>query len=191
MKIVIWIIGSNSSGKTTQSRLLHGSLGVSDQIISNDGDAYISYYGETISHVGKVGDNQCTGTDTLQTKAAIRASYLLALEHSNVVILDGIMATGQWYEMIREADVKLLTVLLHFNSDQANFNRVIQRRRNKGRDVDDLDDKTKENLRNKIGTFKRLFDKVTDRSDRSIMIDADMDAEEIHGLILNEINQLA
>lgn len=94
-KNVIFIIGSNASGKTTVAKMLHDKLGDSKkQIIKGeiDGVEYCYTSFGSVCHVGAVNDNQCTGTDTLSKKIQVETSYIMALndEHSQIIILDPI-----------------------------------------------------------------------------------------------------
>ena len=202
MKKVIMIIGGNASGKTTTAKLIHQNCnGISkakeirklEFINENNEDdfTFVTLYDRT-AHVGKVEDNQCTGTDSLNTKNKIEFSYLylVMLSDVRIIVLDSIMSTSTWSEMIHQVnhkyDVKTILVLLNYKDIEANYVRLKQRRAHKtGEPVESiiLNDTTQSNVLSKLKGFKNMFEKIKNNFNVSIEIDADLPAEEIHQLI--------
>lgn len=203
-KKVIWIIGSNCSGKTTQSKLIHKNLNKSKykQIINvlftnslnEDDNTFITLY-DTTCHVGKVEDNQCTGTDSLSTKDKIEMSYLdLILNHDkNIVLIDGVLATSLWSGIINQVkpmfNIETSVYLLDYKTNEANYARLRQRRANKtGKPVESivLEEKTLLNVAGKIKGFRSMFEKVKDDFNVSCIIDAELPIAEIHKIIVKK-----
>ncbi len=202
-KNIVWIIGSNSSGKTTQSKLIHKNCnGNGDKTITplpfinskfEEDLTYYTIYQKT-AHVGKVEDTQCTGTDSLNTKDKIEMAYLCLIdENVETIVIDGILATGTWCDMIHqvrpEYDIKTNIILLNFDSPEANFKRLRQRRANKsGLDVKDiiLEEKTQENVANKLKTFRSIFERTKSQFNVSLEINADLSESQIHNLIVQK-----
>jgi len=191
MKNVIWIYGSNASGKTTQARLIHESLSNSAEktIFSGfEGGLKWEYtlYDNSV-HIGGIKDNQCTGTDTLPQKSQVILTYdeIMKREASiDVIVLDPIMSTGKHIELLRKYSINLLVIYLHFETPEDNFYRVIHRRYIKSGIVEDLSDKTKENLAGKQRGFYSLYERTKHLCDAHIKINADEELEDIHLKIL-------
>src|SRR5690606_7019990 len=107
-KLVIWFIGGNSVGKTTNANLIHhffkdivgGERKVIEWIEEDKKCAY-TQMNLLSSNLGIFGKTACGGTDTLNSKFQIRRSFEEALEASEAVIVEGIMATGTWVEFLR------------------------------------------------------------------------------------------
>jgi adenylate kinase family enzyme len=210
MKKIIWFLGSNATGKTTQAKLLHESFKSAGKIQYQfqEGQEKIKYttFGKSIGHVGLVGDNQCTGTDTINSKAAMEISLIYCLNECDIVIVDGIMATATWVDIFTQfpKTVQVFVVLLQFSTLEENLQRIILRRFDKvlsqhppdsidqelmdeleGALIDEFNEKTLLNVNSKYKGFKTMFDKVKDRCSDSIEIDASQDANQIHKEILN------
>jgi len=206
MKTIIWILGGNCAGKTTQSKLIHQNCNnISSKTIhkvnfvneNNEDD--ITYYTtfDRTGHVGKIEDNQCTGTDSLKTRAQIEMSYLSLVFDTNIetIVIDGIMSTATWNTMIHQVkikqDIHSVVILLNYNSPEANFTRLRQRRANKtGQPVSsiELSENTQENVSRKIKLFKTMFDKVKGDFTMSAEIDADLPMLKIHKMITQLAN---
>lgn len=203
MKKVIMIIGSNSSGKTSQAKLIHknyngtGSAKEIRQIdfINEDGEqdkTFVTLYDKS-AHVGKMEDDtQCTGTDSLNSRARVEMAYLYLMLSTKieVIVLDAILSTGTWSEMIHQVqtqqNIHTVLILLNYSSPEANYARLRQRRSNKtGQPVDSiiLSDKTQENVFSKLKGFKNMFEKIKYDFNVYSEIDADLPAETIHLMI--------
>lgn len=196
MKNVIWIYGSNASGKTTQAKLIHEFLSDSvDKTIFAGFEGGLKWeytlYDNSV-HIGGIRENQCTGTDTLPQKAQVILTYdeIMKRERNiDVIVLDPIMSTGQHVELLRKYKVNLLVVYLHFETAEDNFYRVIHRRYLKTGLIEDLADKTKENLARKQNNFYRLYERTKHLCDAHIKINAEEELEEIHFKILSFLNE--
>ena len=173
--------------------MLHKELGTKNKQIfigqTKQGVEYSFTSFGVVKHVGKFGENQCTGTDTCGKKHNVEASYLTCLLESDVkyIILDPIMSTGQYPEMLKQFDfVELILIYLHFDTPEQNFDRVISRRKAKtGLDVE-LSEKTKENVASKQRGFLSLYKRAKDSCDRSIKIDATLPKD----IILKKAKQI-
>lgn len=190
--LVIWLIGSNSSGKTTQARLLHEQFQTCDKKIVNFNqsgvDTFYTDFG-LIANLGKVSDNQCTGTDTLNKKVQVEYAFNRLIEIDKpIIVVDGILATYQWQKFIFQPDnYHKLVFFLNFSSLENNIRRVRQRRYNKTGIDKDLDEKTCANLRGKIVGFTNLYNKLKKGADQAVEIDADLSIHKIHQRISNVI----
>lgn len=184
MKTVIWIIGSNSAGKTTLARKFHDHLSSKPKQIIRGVEEGINYcytsFGD-VCHVGAINDNQCTGTDTLGKKENVECSFLMCLldESSKYIILDPIMSTGKYVSMLHQFDCKVILIYLHFDHEIDNFRRVQIRRQNKTGKTGELAEKTKDNLRRKMKIFSNLYEKAKLHCFKSVKIDANLSSKEI------------
>lgn len=197
MKIAVWFLGSNGAGKTTQSKMLHSFFANDSKEIITGVDEEVVWkytrFGSNISNIGIVNDNQCCGTDTLSKKEQISTSYERAINDTTIVVVDGIMATSTWIDFIKKPHVKVLLVLLDYKSLSSNISRIVQRRANKkGIEVEEVEvnEKTHKNVEGKINGFRRMFEKLSDRCDLTLSLDADMDQSLINKEILKKIRCL-
>ncbi len=199
-KLIVWLIGSNSSGKTTQSRMLHdffgnGKMEVNKRISPMGFNLKYTTFGSNIANLGVIQDTDCCGADTISLKEDMVMSYQYACEASEIVVVDAIMATGSYIEFLRHSipdPVKILLVHLDI-SEEANFQRVRSRRATKrGKDLDEeqLSLKTRQNLAGKIKGFKSLFQRMQPLVDKAIIVNAELPREKIQEFILCEIKNL-
>jgi len=201
-RVTVWLIGSNASGKTTQARLLH-QLQINTKPIYRESYmgnlkenperlCYTEFEEKLVCNIGWVKNNQCTGTDSLHTRLQVEHSYKKAIQSWNkIIIVDGIMATGQWLNFLRNEDTKLLVVLLHFVELEDNILRIQQRRQAKhGGELPSLDDRTIKNITGKIKGFKSMFDKASEVADKSLLLNAVQPENIIHGYICDSIFNL-
>lgn len=193
MKTVVWFLGSNGTGKTTQTKSLLNVLGNKNNIeiiTGKEEDTEFKYtkYGN-VSALGIISDRDCCGCDTLSTKAMIRLSYLKAIEDTDIVFIDGIMSTNTWIEFIREREVKVLVV--HFKiSLEENLLRVLQRRNQTLEEMgDDRFMKLHDNLKGKIKGFQSSFNKQISNCDSNLEILATEDKDKITTKIIEEITK--
>lgn len=213
-KLLIWIMGSNASGKTTQSKLIHETLSnlTSKKLITEDLEEVQikATIFDNSAHVGHLKDNQCTGTDTLNSKIGVDASFCyLYSQDVDYIVVDGILCTAQWLEIFRQFPIKILVILLQFPSLESNLLRIAERRTykqieaggNDGADIADFEfivqwhydefaEKTKKNISGKIRGFKSMYDKVSKDCDYSVEIDATLPLEEIHEKIIQAIAEI-
>jgi adenylate kinase family enzyme len=213
---LIWFLGSNASGKTTQSKLLHEALSdpTSKKLITeNFGEVELkATIFDNSCHVGHLKDNQCTGTDTINTKSGIDLSFCYLLsQNPKYIIVDGIMCTSTWLDIFTQFpdSVDIIVILLQFPTVEDNLKRVVERRvckmiekgGNDGADIadfdytveyefDNLEQKTIKNVSGKFKGFKSMFEKVKTSCKYSVEIDASLHQDEIHVKILQELDKL-
>lgn len=211
------MMGSNASGKTTQSKLLHETLSDSDKKLVSLKFGEIIVKATKFKHSGHVGhlkDNQCTGTDTINSKEGVDASfcYLLGENDISYIIVDGILCTAQWLNIFKQfpREVEILVILLQFQTLEQNLRRVVERRAckmidnvgNDGADIDDFDNivdyeitniqpKTLKNVGGKFKGFKSMYNKVREQCEYSIEIDASLNQNDIHVQILQKILEIS
>lgn len=217
-KLLIWLMGSNATGKTTQSKLLHESISglKNKELITehlSDGILLKATLFDHSGHVGHLKDNQCTGTDTINSKDGVDASfcYLLDKDDISYIIVDGILCTAQWMNIFKQFpdQVEILVVLLQFPTLEDNLRRVVERRvckkiddcGNDGADIEifdilveqgleNLEEKTLKNVGGKFKGFKSMFEKVKPDCDYSVEIDASLPVDDIHVEILQKIAEI-
>jgi uridine kinase len=141
-----------------------------------------------------MGNNQCTGTDTISKKEMIREGYELLLNKGvKLIIIDGIMATTTWLDFLKNDKSKLMVVLLDFPTVEDNLERVIQRRiKKKPKDelkiIESITEKTMANLEGKIKGFRSLYNKVIPYSDAVLKLE--FNDPDLSSKISNTIIQL-
>jgi len=200
-KLIIWFIGGNSVGKTTQARVIHDffsdilddrSIEIVEWIENNKKIAYTKMNAFS-TNVGRLTDRQCSGTDTMGSKFQIFRSFDEAFDASQVVIVEGIMATSKWIELFKAKDAVLWTILLDVSED-VNFMRLRQRRSVKlGIDPSEVQiaRKTQENLSSKLRGFRSLYLKAVPHSNYSTSLFTDeMEIVEISIYLRNELKKI-
>lgn len=196
MKNVIWIIGSNATGKTTQSVALHKYLNPEIENLRENSHLYIRSFNNCTrqistsltvypnsTHIGKIQPNNCCGTDTLPKKAMIEFGYKVAtnLKRKNIII-DGIMATGTWIDFIKgrkDMKINLYLFLLDFESIESNVSRL-KERRGKGMIVTE---ETKGKLQSRLTYFRSLYKRMRPFASGGAIIEADLKEKTIHDFI--------
>lgn len=214
---LIWLMGSNATGKTTQAKLIHEALSdlKTKELITEklDGDLVIkATMFDNSGHIGHLKDNQCTGTDTINSKEGVDASFCYLLSNDvPYIIVDGIMCTGQWVHIFNQFPdkVQVLVVLFQFPTLEDNLRRIAERRAykkiedggNDGADIHDfenivewfyeeLDEKTKKNVGSKFKNFKNMYERVKKDCDFSMEIDASLHIDDIHVEILQKLAEI-
>lgn len=196
-KAIIWIVGSNATGKTTLSKNLHSLLSgtnVSTPYTTKDAQkkviASTSIYGLT-AHVGIIkNDVQCTGTDGLKNKEQIEMSLNLALKYGGgVAIVDGIMSTGTWADMFLKATDNIFMIELAFQDSNLHLERLAIRRLNKqGIEItesniedclSEFKEKTIDNILRKRINFYNQTQNVKSKIKTLVHIEASLIEEEI------------
>jgi len=183
-QLAIWIIGTNSSGKTSLARFLHEEL--------QDAAGYRKWGGEFIrwpheasgkycgytrfsafsANLGKLDGAACGGTDTLNSKAQIIESLEVANEKVPIVILEGIMATATWIDFLKTDRRKVFLVHLDIN-EEANLSRLRARRGVKAGiapHLVEITQETQEKLASKRKTFRNLYGKMEGLVDYAIQL---------------------
>ncbi len=200
--LIIWLIGGNSVGKTTQARRIHSYLGgltnesFDPQIvkwIENEKKCCYTLMSPLSANLGELAKTACGGTDTLNSKFQIQRSLEEVRKVREVVIIEGIMATGQWIDFLATSNTVLLTILLDVSEDN-NFRRLRQRRGAKmGIDPSEvqISVKTQENLSSKLRGFRSLFSRASQRSNYSMSLDTNvLTIEEVTHLILPNVKNI-
>lgn len=204
-KITVNFIGSNASGKSTQSKILHSQFKTKEKEIikifskrrENDKliDVYKGCYTDfgLIANLGNVNENQCSGTDTLSTKEQIEISYNKCIEdNKKIIVVDAIMYTGQWLKFLKNDQSYLLLVLLDFKKLEDNIERIINRRMLKNPDKNiSLNQKTVDNISGKIRGFRSQFENAKKETDFSLKIDCMKSKEDINSMILSKIDEIS
>lgn len=204
--LVVWFIGSNATGKTTQAAMLHNWMRrgeMHELVITRFGDNNKNCFttlSEFTVNLGKFvhplilpkdsGHKplECCGTDTLSTKKQIMESFHEACNHSPIVVVEGVMATGQWIKFLKNDETEV--ALIHIDLDlQTNLERLIERRRKKqDLPVDyQLKEKTIKNIGGKVRGFTSMFDKLAPQVDYSLRIDGTNTIVNIHDSITDFI----
>ncbi len=181
-KLAIWIIGGSGVGKTTLAAEIHKFIAevtgskYKPQVVGwgdKEKEFVFTQLSQFSANLGTFGFNACGGTDSLSTKDRISASYLEAIKHYPIVIIEGIMATSKWYDWIKEAEnTKLFLIHLEISPEE-NFRRLrLRRSARTGEKASNviLRDKTKENLTRKLTNFRNLYRKTSHQADYHIQI---------------------
>lgn len=213
--LVIWFIGANAAGKTTQAALLHkyfrdvfdeGKQHLNKYVKEERNGTLVSYtvLSPVSTNVGKfnhpitsvVEDNTTAtcGTDTINKKEQIIASFEAALAETPIVIMEGVMATGTWIDFLKRKGVEL--VLIHMEMDtEDTLARLLARRAEKTGKTElemfeQLQEKTIKNIDGKVRGFRSMYKKLSPLADYAFSVDATKDANWIHYDILNKIKQV-
>lgn len=199
--LVIWIIGGSSVGKTTQARLIHkffsGLSGKEKMKLHKFTDEEFPYFFTSFNdyscNLGDLTRGACSGTDTLGKKDQIIWATKKAKKMYPVLVVEGIMATGQWLDFLK--DKKTLLLVVHLNvSEEANFKRLRQRRGAKlgiPPQKVQIAEKTRLNLSGKLRTFQRLYDRLAPDVDKHISLDTTyLSPQEVAGKLQKTIEKL-
>lgn len=180
-KHIVWILGTNASGKTSLSRNVH-------KINNTDTSKYrkiltpgrIGRCGITLfentAHIGFLEAHAATnGSDMISKKADMRRTieFALSLNQVKVVVLDALMSTSTWREFLRRDDI-ILTVVHVFCEEKENVERLRRRRIEKYPDDPDkqiVTDVTAGKVWSKRKYFFNLFDWTMEYSDVGCEID--------------------
>lgn len=212
-KVLIWMLGSNASGKTSLARRLHETFGNDDPETTinklDDGKPY-SYttFGKGCANIGKVTENLCSGTDTIPSKKGVEQAYKELLNlNIEVIIADAVMSTAQWMHFFSEPkDVLVYVVLFEFKDIEANVMKVAHRNvlRQKLKQgsnelptsdeifeaVVNLRPKTIDNLIRKKPLFRNMYETVKQKADAFDEFDADSDMDDIQSIVESKIYEL-
>ena len=112
-KIIIWILGALSSGKTTQNKLLLENLGNGPRVYHSgtQGETFFAYttYGDICS-LGKIDETQCCGLDRVSSRMkneGLVLSLQLALKKCDIVVVESIMSASTWFDLLKKFDTNL------------------------------------------------------------------------------------
>lgn len=181
-KTIIWILGTNAVGKTSLSRNIHRHYNYhfatnfrlikTPQRVSRAG---ITLYDNT-AHIGFLENGVATsGSDMIQKKEDFERSVNFALKFNKVkiVVLDALMATGQWKEFLRKEDCELITIHL-FCSEEENLKRLKKRRTEKypnDPEKQEVSDYTASKVFSKRRYYFNLYKWAEEYSDVAVEID--------------------
>lgn len=198
-KIVVWMIGGFSSGKSTQSRnicnyLLNGNeikivkRKVKDKIFIKS-----SLFG-IASNLGIVNDNACSGADTVRDKTSRHLSFLYCIKNSNIVFIDAALYTHTWWKMFQDNSDHLLLVHLSHKDIDTNIKFLMKRRKaNKKRQVKPMNETTLGNLNSHLRRGKSHFQRADEflrDEDRKIEISTELKKNKISKIILRNIYRI-
>ena len=178
--LTIWIVGSNSSGKTTLARNIHNLFSefykekieyVSFKEIDSEKNIEkkcgYTKMNNFSSNLGKLDSAACGGTDTLNSKFQVRRSFEEASKVTPVVVIEGILATGQWIDFLKRENNIIMMILLDIDED-TNMERLKKRRAEKlGCSASDIKitHNTMKNVESKRNTHRSLFYRMEDFTD--------------------------
>lgn len=192
--VVIWFIGTNSSGKTTQAKLYHNFLNsvyvgfknLYPKVYEKD-DWCFTQMSKVSSNLGRLDSNACSGTDTLNTKERVMKSFKEACARTPIVVVEGIMATGTWIDFMKPPKRNNQVLLVHLDLDLETAILRLRERRSVKRKVRpeevEIVAKTKDNMENKIKNFKSLKARMADKVDAHITIDQTKTISQTHNLV--------
>lgn len=213
--LIIWFIGSNATGKTTQAALLHlyfrrlfdeekknhlnryvqkvvDGIPVKYTLLSTV-SANIGHFNHPITSELEDKTTMTCGTDTINKKEQIKKSVELALREVPIVVVEGVMATATWIDFLAGKDKEL--ILIHMSLDlETNLKRLLQRRSNKKQidfkdSLEALTEKTLKNIEGKVRGFKGMFEKLKKEADVAFSVDASKSAQWVHFNIVKKIKQ--
>lgn len=202
--LVIWIIGGSGVGKSTLARNLHEWIRKTLYSGKQNGPILVRFpkstpeifytkYSDYSCNLGDMTKSQCGGCDTLSNKEQIISTFNQAIQDFPIVVLEGIMATGQWGDFLKTRDTILFLVHLGMSSEN-NFKRLKERRSiKKGVDVSKivLEQKTMDNLSRKLRGFKSLYNKMKSLSDFSIDMEVDnKDEKTVARLVIGKLEKI-
>ncbi len=203
-KVIIWILGALSSGKTTQNKKLLETFGdVEPEYIKDANTTYaFTTYG-TIASLGEINDSQCCGLDRVSSKlknVGVEHSIDRAFMHGcSMVIVESIMSSSKWTEFLGKFNAELLIVHLGISFEE-NVRRLKWRKYSKinkevDRDMDtikylqeELTDANYEFIRKTRMQYRNIFDKEKELGQHNYLdVDGERNLEEINEEILKFI----
>ncbi|MCU1311999.1 MAG: hypothetical protein JWO20_3124 [Candidatus Angelobacter sp.] len=143
MKVVIIVLGSHASGKSTLSRELLVQANESYVVVSGE-NIKVSFGAGGISLAG----NLKNGSDSIRRIVLLKQTVKLLIWQSDAVLVDGFRSSYKFTKFIQElplTDLAAVFVHLHI-SLQENIRRLAERRRKNGIVEDTLPLKTVANL---------------------------------------------
>lgn len=200
MSYLIFIIGGMSSGKTTTNRGIVEAFKTQEKELfageENGVNYAYSHFGEMVTSLGDLRDSQCTGWDSVSTKCknvGLELSIRKAIEKSEFVVLDSIMSSSVWVDLIVKNSPN--NFLIHLTTSfEENVRRLKKRQANKVGKEDFLDvwltDNNYEFIRKERMQYTNIFDKFKDKFSASIRIDSnDKTPSEVNKEVLKFINK--
>lgn len=180
-KVALFLLGAGATGKTTTRKLLTSSVKYEEVEFETIKGSYVrkrnplkgSIVQEDIDiciyptiKTGLVG-SYASGTDSICAPELIMRSFAYLLDHCEIVLVDGVMSSPRWVDMVNQAHLDfpqkngqpgITPLLVHFDFtlDQI-CERLKYRRSNRGKVEDRLPPNTIENARQFIGKTNRCI----------------------------------
>lgn len=180
MKVAVFLLGAGGSGKTT-SRIAFCKGGpretrLETSLFDKEGRPRKMYY--TQYDNCSLAGNATTGTDANIGPAIIRDSFVECTKLNDIIMIDGVMSSKMWVEMINEYPEDMEVLLVHFNlSKDEVVKRLMNRRRNNGKIEDALPEKTLNNslafLQRAVSTMKHFEKSCTKQCHKIEIVDSD------------------
>jgi len=207
MKVIIWILGSLSSGKTTQNKLLQEHLGNRERqyLTGESGGIPYAYtkYGDICS-LGDLNESVCCGLDRVTSRLkneGIYNSLKEALSDCDIVVVESIMSASTWFDKLKEYDAKLFMVHIGVSFEE-NVRRLKIRQwkkdnpNHKGPNLElqdniqgmvELSDANYEFIRKTRMQYQNIFDKFKDQCDSLSVECTNLKPKEVNNLIMKFI----
>lgn len=142
-KVAIFLMGAGATGKTTtRNTFCEGEGQEISQIgkfvkkrMPNKGAVIERKYSIVKYDNCVLIGNKNSGTDSITTPSLVRQAFFDALELSDTVIVDGVMSTARWVQMVNESrfkqDIRVVVVHYDFTVEKIR-ERLSYRRKNAG-----------------------------------------------------------
>lgn len=208
--MIIWIMGSMASGKTTLNKALMYTLSQHIEVFdydivkgTEDGVNYMyTKYGKVAS-IGQMKKGVATcGIDPvmgwLKTEG-VELSIRKANEECEFVIVEGAQAAYTWFDFMEKIDPEFLLVHLNISYDE-NIKRLKLRQFKKKYNKEpkfnahlslSISDKNYDSVLGKNKQYMNIWNKVQDRVNNKLQVDALNSPEQIEMEVLNKILSLS
>lgn len=208
--MIIWIMGSMASGKTTLNKALMYTLSnvsedTDDELVKGTEDG-VNYMYTKLGRVASIGQMKkgvaTCGIDPvmgwLKTEG-VELSIRKANEDCEFVIVEGAQAAYTWFDFMEKIDAEFLLVHLNISYDE-NIKRLKLRQYKKlHNDYPDnnehlllsISDKNYDSVLGKNKQYMNIWNKVQDRVRNRLQIDALNSPEQIEMEVLNKILSLS
>lgn len=200
-KVIIWILGSLSCGKTVQNKLFQKHWGNGEREYKTDGATYAyTTYGDICS-LGDLNESTCSGLDRVTTKIKTEGvfdSLDRALEECDIVVVESIMSASTWFEKLQDCDAKLFMVHISISFEE-NVRRLKKRKAEKDPRSElteygylniELTDSNYEFIRKTRMQYQNIYDKYKDECNSLWLECSDLEPERINRKIMTFIHQL-
>lgn len=186
-KVILWILGALSSGKTTQNKLLLEKLGTAPLKYHEGEEAGIPYFFTTygdICSLGKIDGTQCCGLDRVSSRLkneGVKLSIEKALQVCSIVIVESIMSASTWPALFQGFDVHKMMFRLNTTFEE-NVRRLKWRqwqdKSEKSSDRGDflqhkLTDANYEFIRKTRMQYENIFEKFKDQFEVARVVECD------------------
>lgn len=142
-KVAIFLMGAGATGKTTTRNTFCQGNGEEISKMGKFIKKRMPNRGATIEKKYSIVKydncvlvgNKNSGTDSITTPSLVRTAFFDGMEISDTVIIDGVMSTARWVEMVNEyrhkADTRVVIVHYDFTVEKIR-ERLFNRRKNAG-----------------------------------------------------------